>query len=64
MMCFAYLLQGADGNDISMTNVPDIRLRYRHETLSSELQFVEMGGDVRLSLEERAVATASGTKRG
>ncbi|CAM9724225.1 unnamed protein product [Ectocarpus sp. 4 AP-2014] len=54
--------KGADGNDISMTNVPDIRLRYRHETLSSELQFVEMGGDVRLSLEERAVATAYGTK--
>lgn len=25
------LEQGADGNDISMTNVPDIRLRYRHE---------------------------------
>lgn len=55
-------VQGADGNDISMTNVPDIRLRYRHETLSSELQFVKMGGDVRLSVAERAVATASGTK--
>lgn len=25
------LEQGAGGNDISMTNVPDIRLRYRHE---------------------------------
>lgn len=25
------MVQGADGNDISMTNVPDIRLRYRHE---------------------------------
>lgn len=46
-----------------MTNVPDIRLRYRHETLSSELQFVKMGGDVRLSVEELAVGTASGEKR-
>eukprot|EP00904_Undaria_pinnatifida_P003061 jgi/Undpi1/12756/HiC_scaffold_6.g02424.m1 len=55
--------EGADGNDISMTNVPDIRLRYRHEVLSSELQFVKMGGDVRLSLEERAVATTSGERR-
>lgn len=27
----AFALQGADGNDIRMTNVPDIRLRYRHE---------------------------------
>lgn len=25
------IVQGADGNDIRMTNVPDIRLRYRHE---------------------------------
>lgn len=46
-----------------MTNVPDIRLRYRHETLSSELQFVKMAGDVRLSVEERALATASGAER-
>ena len=25
------IAQGADGNDITLTNVPDIRLRYRHE---------------------------------
>lgn len=27
--------------DIRMTNVPDIRISYRHETLMSELEFVQ-----------------------
>lgn len=30
--------EGVDGNDPRKTNVPDIRLQYRHETLSAELQ--------------------------
>ncbi|KAG5179298.1 hypothetical protein JKP88DRAFT_201107 [Tribonema minus] len=39
-----YRLPGARGNDIKQTNVPDIRVAYRHETLLSELQFVQSGG--------------------
>ncbi|OQR84002.1 AMP deaminase 2 [Thraustotheca clavata] len=31
-----YFLPGSSGNDIRMTNVPDIRLDFRHETLSNE----------------------------
>jgi len=33
-----YQREGVDGNDPRKTNVPDIRLQYRHETLSAELQ--------------------------
>ncbi|KAL0584382.1 hypothetical protein ABG067_005733 [Albugo candida] len=36
-----YSLPGAQGNDIRMTNVPDIRVNYRHETLASELAFIQ-----------------------
>ncbi|RQM28698.1 hypothetical protein B5M09_008035, partial [Aphanomyces astaci] len=32
-----YYVPGAAGNDIRMSNVPNIRLDYRHETLTSEL---------------------------
>ncbi|CAM9615643.1 unnamed protein product, partial [Chrysoparadoxa australica] len=39
-----YALGGAAGNDIRQSNVPDIRLSYRHETLTSELDFVLSGG--------------------
>ncbi|WFD28115.1 AMP deaminase [Malassezia nana] len=35
-----YFVPGARGNDISKTNVPDVRLQYRHETLQQELAFV------------------------
>ncbi|KAH3666818.1 hypothetical protein OGAPHI_003267 [Ogataea philodendri] len=31
-----YVLPGSDGNDIEKTNVPDIRMAYRHETLQIE----------------------------
>lgn len=34
---------GEDGNDISQTNVPDIRLCYRYETLLDELRLVYDG---------------------
>lgn len=40
-----YYLPGAQGNDIRMTNVPDIRVDYRYETLQCELQFVETTGN-------------------
>jgi len=32
-----YTKDGVAGNDISRTNVPDIRVGYRHETLVEEL---------------------------
>ncbi|OQR98173.1 AMP deaminase 2 [Achlya hypogyna] len=32
----SYHLPGSDGNDIRMTNVPDMRLDFRHETLQNE----------------------------
>lgn len=36
-----FMLRGVEGNDIEKTNVPDIRVNYREETLSSELDLVE-----------------------
>lgn len=35
-----FYLPGSAGNDISKTNVPDIRLQYRNETLKQELTFL------------------------
>ncbi|XP_076800140.1 AMP deaminase 2-like isoform X2 [Clavelina lepadiformis] len=35
-----YLDEGPDGNDIRRTNVPDIRVSYRHETLQAELNLI------------------------
>lgn len=32
-----YTKEGVPGNDISRTNVPDIRVAYRYETLINEL---------------------------
>jgi AMP deaminase len=36
-----YQLPGPRGNDINKTNVPDIRISYRHETLLDELRWLE-----------------------
>lgn len=36
-----FMKQGVEGNDIEKTNVPDIRVGYREETLNSELQLVD-----------------------
>lgn len=36
-----FLTEGIDGNDVEKTNVPDIRINYRHETLSTELELIE-----------------------
>ena len=38
-----YTKEGVDGNDVSRTNVPDIRAIYRHETLCSELNTLVHG---------------------
>ncbi|KAB5536702.1 hypothetical protein PHYPO_G00110500 [Pangasianodon hypophthalmus] len=35
-----YRREGPDGNDIRRSNVPDIRLAFRHETLCDELQLI------------------------
>ncbi len=39
-----YDLPGAAGNDIRQTNVPDVRVRYRHEVWRNEREAVERGG--------------------
>ena len=35
-----YEKQGTTGNDITKTNVPDIRVAYRHETMVDELSHI------------------------
>ncbi|XP_035376296.1 AMP deaminase 2 isoform X1 [Electrophorus electricus] len=35
-----YMKEGPEGNDIRRSNVPDIRVSYRHETLCEELQLI------------------------
>ena len=35
-----YLRDGHEGNDIRRTNVAQIRMAYRHETLCNELSFI------------------------
>lgn len=32
-----YMKEGVAGNDITRTNVPDIRISFRHETILDEL---------------------------
>eukprot|EP00794_Sanderia_malayensis_P011005 gene11005-12168_t len=35
-----FMLEGQAGNDVSKTNVPDIRVSFRHETLVEELRII------------------------
>ena len=35
-----YYQAGPEGNDITMTNVPNIRVSYRHEVLQEHLRFL------------------------
>ena len=35
-----YKSEGVAGNDITRTNVPDIRIAYRYETRTTELSFI------------------------
>ena len=35
-----YYKEGQEGNDIRRTNVPDIRVAYRHETMCEELNLI------------------------
>ena len=41
-----YMKNGAKGNDIYRTNVPNVRLEFRNETLKDEIQFIESHGTV------------------
>ncbi|KAI3885559.1 hypothetical protein MKX03_009257, partial [Papaver bracteatum] len=38
-----YFKRGPDGNDIHKTNVPHMRVSFRHETWKEEMQFVCCG---------------------
>lgn len=42
-------LPGPGGNDIRKTNVPDIRLAYRYQTLEEELQLIYSAATPRVS---------------
>ncbi|XP_017352121.1 AMP deaminase 2 isoform X2 [Ictalurus punctatus] len=41
-----YMHEGPDGNDIRRSNVPDIRLAFRHETLCDELQLITQAAHI------------------
>lgn len=45
----SYTKDGVEGNDIEKTNVPDIRIGYRDETLKSELHLVNLYLEMKLS---------------
>ena len=38
-----YAIPGPEGNEISLTNLPNIRLQYRLETLKEEVRLLEEG---------------------
>lgn len=50
-----YIRSGINGNDVTRTNVPDIRVAYRHETMVEELNNIFRG-------VEAATATTAATK--
>ena len=51
-----WYLPGAAGNDIHKTNVPDIRLVYRHSTLLEELALIHHGRHAPPATSSRAGA--------
>lgn len=50
-----YMVGGHDGNNITKTNIPDIRASYRYETLVDELHILSLAA-------KDALNTNSGTK--
>jgi len=36
-------MRGPEGNDIHKTNVPNLRIAFRHETWKEEMQYVYSG---------------------
>lgn len=58
-----YTKEGPEGNDIRRTNVPDIRVGYRHETLCQELALITQAVQSEMLEtipEEAGVATSPG----
>uniref|UniRef100_A0A8C6VNQ5 AMP deaminase n=1 Tax=Naja naja TaxID=35670 RepID=A0A8C6VNQ5_NAJNA len=56
-----YLKEGPEGNDIRRTNVPDIRVAYRYETLSQELTLITQAVQTEMleTIQEEDVLTMS-----
>ena len=48
-----YIKEGQEGNDIRRTNVPDIRVEYRYETMCEELNLITQA----IHTEELAIHT-------
>ncbi|CAI4677332.1 BFH_collapsed_G0040610.mRNA.1.CDS.1 [Saccharomyces cerevisiae] len=44
---------GVEGNDVVRTNVPDIRINYRYDTLSTELELVNHFANFKRTIEEK-----------
>jgi AMP deaminase len=57
-------LGGPDGNVTAKTNVPDIRLRYRHETLTEELELIGRYGGNQEALKAAEQGSAGNVSRG
>ncbi|MDP2438593.1 MAG: hypothetical protein Q8P67_22860 [archaeon] len=55
----SYFQEGLDGNDISFTNVPNIRVSYRHETLTSERAFLLRSVSPSLALSSSSPSSPS-----
>ncbi|KAG8958091.1 AMP deaminase [Tulasnella sp. 419] len=55
-----WYLPGAAGNEINKTNVPDIRLKYRHDTLKEELAMIHMTDEVLIENPTAVDKTADG----
>lgn len=60
-----YLKEGQEGNDIRRTNVPDIRVAYRFETLCEELNLITQAvRSEELEVEEQgSLSMAAGPAR-
>jgi len=56
-----YMVGGHEGNDISKTNIPDIRASYRHETLVDELHILSIAAKDALHKSLSNSTAADGT---
>ncbi|KAH6911503.1 AMP deaminase [Coprinopsis sp. MPI-PUGE-AT-0042] len=56
-----WYLPGAAGNDIHKTNVPDIRLQYRHQTLLGELEMLKKASAMDAASPTRSGGTGTAT---
>lgn len=61
-----YMQEGQEGNDIRRTNVPDIRLAYRFETLCEELNLITQAvrsEELEISEEQGPLCMGAGQAR-